>query len=256
MRGAGIAVSPERFERYGPVTSTQAKHLAPRAARRRASADPAASWLSVGEASALLGVAPATLRRWVAEGKVPALTTPGGHHRLARSIVDALLPHQAPTPLPADDPLTADRIHRAYIEAARAPGAHPAFLDDVPAEAREPLRAHGRIITGSILRYLETPDGDVREAALAEGLVAAAAYGRIARTLGASMRETVATFLRFRMPLVHEMALAARRQGLEATEALEAVTVAIDRLLDATLEGYEHAAPRPTAPARRGQARR
>jgi excisionase family DNA binding protein len=212
----------------------------------------------VGQASALLGVSPATLRRWIVEGKVPALTTPGGHHRVARSIVDALLPHRAPTPLPADDPLTADRIHRAYAEAARAPGDHPAFLDDVPAEAREPLRAHGRIITSSVLRYLETPDGDVREAALAEGLIAAAAYGRIARTLGASMRETVATFLRFRRPLVHEMALAARRQGLDAagaTEALEAVAVAIDRLLDATLEGYEQATPSPAA-ARGGRAGR
>lgn len=213
----------------------------------------------MGEASALLGVSPATLRRWVADGKVPALTTPGGHHRLARSIVEALLPQRMPTPLPADDPLTVDRIHRAYAEAARVPGGRPAFLDDVPAEALEPLRAYGRIIAGSILRYLESPDGDVREAALAEGLIAAAAYGRIARSLGASMRETVATFLRFRMPLVHEMALAARRQGLDAagaTEALEAVAVAIDRLLDATLEGYESAGPRPAVPARRGPASR
>lgn len=210
----------------------------------------------MGEASALLGVSPATLRRWVAEGRVPALTTPGGHHRLARSIVVALLPHRAPTPLPTSDPQTADRIHRAYRDAAREPGERPSFLDDVPAEAREPLRAHGRLVTGSILRYLEAPDGDVQEAALAEGLVAAAAYGRIARTLGATMRETVATFLRFRMPLVHEMARAARRQGLDvagATEVLEAATVAIDRLLDATLEGYEQA---PVPPREHGASTR
>jgi excisionase family DNA binding protein len=213
----------------------------------------------MGEASSLLGVAPATLRRWVAEGKVPALTTPGGHHRLARASVEALLPHRILTPLPADDPLTADRIHRAYREAARGSGEPPTFLGGVPKEAREPLRAHGRIITGSILRYLEAPDGDAREAALAEGLIAAAAYGRIARNLGASMRETVATFLRFRMPLMHEMAGASRRQGLNAagaTEILEAVTVAIDRLLDAPLEGYEHAAPPPPAPDRRAGAGR
>jgi excisionase family DNA binding protein len=203
----------------------------------------------MGEASVLLGVAPATLRRWVAEGKVPALTTPGGHHRLARSSVEELLPHRAATPFAADDPQTADRIHRAYREAARDTGDRPAFLDEVPTEAREPLRAHGRVITASILRYLEASDRDRREAALAEGLLAAAAYGRIAGMLGASMRETVATFLRFRMPLVHEMAGAARRQGLDAagaTEVLEAATVAIDRLLDATLEGYEHAAARPS----------
>ncbi len=208
----------------------------------------------MGEASLLLGVAPPTLRRWVAEGRIPALTTPGGHHRLARGAVEALLPHPASTSFPAADAGTADRIHQAYRRAAREPGERPTFLDDVPKEALEPLRAHGRIITGSILRYLEAPDGDAREAALAEGLIAAAAYGRIAASLGASMRETVATFLRFRTPFVHEMAGAARRQGLNAAGAadlLEAVTVAIDRLLDATMEGHEHATQRPVERGRR-----
>jgi excisionase family DNA binding protein len=208
----------------------------------------------MGEASSLLGVAPPTLRRWVAEGRIPALTTPGGHHRLARGAVEALLPHRSSTSFAAADAGTADRIHQAYRRAAREPGERPVFLDDVPKEALEPLRAHGRIITGSILRYLEVPDGDAREAALAEGLIAAAAYGRIAASLGASMRETVATFLRFRTPFVHEMAGAARRQGLDAAGAadlLEAVTVAIDRLLDATMEGHEHTTTRPAERTRR-----
>jgi len=100
-------------------------------------------------------------------------------------------------------------------------------------------------VTGSIVAYLEASSPAGRDTALAEGLIAAAAYGRIAGTLGATMRETVATFLRFRTPFIKEMAEAARRRGLDAggaTELMEETTVAIDRLLDATLEGYEHAA--------------
>jgi excisionase family DNA binding protein len=208
----------------------------------------------MGEASAILGVAPATLRRWVAEGRVPALTTPGGHHRLARSAVEAILPHPAANPLPATGAVTADQIQRAYRRDAPGSSERQAFLGEVPETAREPLRAYGRIITGSILRYLDAPDGDAREATLAEGILAAAAYGRIAETLGATMRETVATFLRFRMPFVREIAGVARRQGLDAggaTDLLEAVTVAVDRLLDATLEGYEHATPRRARRSRR-----
>lgn len=64
-----------------------------------------------------------------------------------------------------------------------------------------------------------------------------------------------AAFLRFRTPLVHEMAEAAGRQGLDAagaTDLLEAVTVAVDRLLDATLEGYEDGALHDRRPARQG----
>jgi hypothetical protein len=87
-------------------------------------------------------------------------------------------------------------------------------------------------------------------------MIAAAAYGRIAGTLGATMRETVATFLRFRMPFLREVAEAARRMGLDgpgATDLLDAVTVAVDRLLDATLEGYETASVRFSQPVHRGR---
>ncbi len=118
----------------------------------------------------------------------------------------------------------------------------------MPSGAREPLREYGRVVTASILGYLEAHGDTARDAALAEGLIAAAAYGRISGTLGATMRETVAMFLRFRMPFVREMGDAVRRRDLDAagaTDLLESMTVAIDRLLDATLEGYEHAAIRP-----------
>lgn len=38
-------------------------------------------WLSVKDASALLGVDPSTLRRWSDAGKLPVVVTPGGHRR-------------------------------------------------------------------------------------------------------------------------------------------------------------------------------
>lgn len=204
----------------------------------------AAHWLSGGEASAILGVSTATLRRWAAEGRLASMTTQGGHRRFAQSSVEALLPRPVGMATAITNGATADQISRAYRESLRADGVPPAFLDGVPSGAREPLRTHGRVITTSILRYLEAGNDRDRDAALAEGLIAAAAYGRITAGLGATMRETVATFVRFRMPFVQEMAGAARRQGLDtsrATDLLEAVWVAIDRLLDATLEGFEQA---------------
>ena len=42
-------------------------------------------WLSLAEASALLGVAAATLRRWGDAGKVPMKRTLGGHRRFSRT---------------------------------------------------------------------------------------------------------------------------------------------------------------------------
>ncbi len=207
----------------------------------------ASQWLSMGGASALLGVSTATLRRWADEGEIMTFTTPGGHRRVARAAVNALLSASPPRSIGLTDAATPDRIRRAYRHSLRATASTAKFLEGVPSAAREPLRSNGRAITASILGYLEASTETARDAALAEGLIAAAAYGRIAGALGATMRETVAAFLRFRMPFVHEMAGSARRSGLGAQEAagvLEAVTVAIDRLLDATLEGYEAASAR------------
>ncbi|HHU38043.1 MAG TPA: helix-turn-helix domain-containing protein, partial [Propionibacterium sp.] len=49
------------------------------------------TWLSVQEASAMLGVSPATLRRWSAAGEVEAFTTPGGHRRFSLTTLKAVL---------------------------------------------------------------------------------------------------------------------------------------------------------------------
>jgi hypothetical protein len=198
-------------------------------------------------------------RRWAVEGRLATFTTPGGHRRFSPAAVEALLPQRPVARTALAGATTAGQIQRAYRQSIYDDAPLPTFLDRVPGRARESLRGYGRTITASILRYLEANDDDLREAALAEGMIAAAAYGRIAGTLGATMRETVATFLRFRMPFVREIGAAARRLGLDgsgATDLLDAVTVAVDRLLDVTLEGYETTIPRERRPAHRGEPRR
>jgi excisionase family DNA binding protein len=47
-------------------------------------------WIAAGEAVAILGVSPATLRRWADAGHLSCFTTPGGHRRFDRSTVMAL----------------------------------------------------------------------------------------------------------------------------------------------------------------------
>src|ERR1700730_18959435 len=50
-------------------------------------------WLSLGEARRLLGITPATLRRWADQGQVTTFVTPGGHRRFPRTVIESLLPH-------------------------------------------------------------------------------------------------------------------------------------------------------------------
>ncbi len=49
-------------------------------------------WMSIHEACRLIGVSPATLRRWSDAGDIKAFTTPGGHRRFSRAAVIGLLP--------------------------------------------------------------------------------------------------------------------------------------------------------------------
>lgn len=49
--------------------------------------------LTPKEAGELLGITDETCRRWIKSGKLRAWTTPGGHYKLRRVDVLALLPH-------------------------------------------------------------------------------------------------------------------------------------------------------------------
>jgi len=57
---------------------------------------PAASWLSITEASKRLNIHPATLRDWSDRGKIRTFRTPGGHRRFSGDDVDALASEAAP----------------------------------------------------------------------------------------------------------------------------------------------------------------
>lgn len=47
--------------------------------------------MAPGAVARLLGVHPGTVTRWVEEGRLKAIRTPGGHRRIARSELDRFL---------------------------------------------------------------------------------------------------------------------------------------------------------------------
>jgi excisionase family DNA binding protein len=48
-------------------------------------------WLTLGQAASYLGVADSTVRKWSAEGRLPAFSTPGGHRRFRLPDLEAFL---------------------------------------------------------------------------------------------------------------------------------------------------------------------
>ncbi len=201
----------------------------------------AEEWLTVQDACTLLGVSPATLRRWSAAGDVPAFTTPGGHRRYARSTILSLLPDTGSgRPTLAELGLTPDRMVRAFrrsmVQATRGLG----WLPRVSEEEIATIRALGRTICSRLLIALDAHTVGERDAAVEEARVAAARYGQLAARAGSRAGETAEAFVRFRSLFVEELAQVARRQGLDAADATRLVTDAVglsDRLLPPLLAG-------------------
>lgn len=200
------------------------------------------NWVSLSEASRVLGVSPATLRRWSDAGRLRVFTTPGGHRRFSRDALERLLPaDRSRRPFVGGPGMTPSRIARSYrrsIKDTRQELPWVAALDD---DQRTLFRERGRAIAASLLQHLDAADPEATAHHLKEASVTAAEYGRMAGRLGLSLTQTVEGFLRFRSPFHHELAVAARRRGFDAgetTDILQAAERAMDRLLVATMTGH------------------
>ena len=128
-------------------------------ARGPAPAD-AEVWLSVQDASAMLGVSPATLRRWSAAGEVDAYTTPGGHRRFALSALRALLarPEAEPAGLPSlgESP---ERMIRSLRRNALVAGRGSPWVRGLDPATRAALRRTSGVLTEGLLAALTAACG-------------------------------------------------------------------------------------------------
>lgn len=204
------------------------------------------TWLSVQEASAMLGVSPATLRRWSAAGEVEAFTTPGGHRRFAISTLKALLQQGTgeASRRPASLGESSERVIRVMRRHARA--ASSALPEMIRDEVfRSEMAALGRRLTTALLAHLDAEGSAQASRAIAEAETVAAEHARLGVGSGAQLTEVVGVFVRFRGLFVDELADAAVRHGLSSAEATALVNrggAAADRVLAALVAAWEELA--------------
>ena len=214
-----------------------------------------ADWLGLGAASRLLGVSPETLRRWSDAGSVHTFTTPGGHRRYRRSSLERLAPadtaHRSSAPRtssparlssPVRSSVTPARLARAYRAEARSAGHAAPWLMALDEGQRDWFRQHGRLLAQELLAHLDNAAAGSSDEHLEAAAMEAAAYGRMASSLGISLSQAVEGFLQFRRPFLHELVLAARRRDLDlaaTTGLLETAERAMDQLLVATMSAHE-----------------
>lgn len=200
------------------------------------------AWMTMQEASDLIGISPATLRRWTDAGDLEAFITPGGHRRFARSSILGLLPTGAKRRRGlrelGETPEHVVRQYRRELKGHTPLGDRVLGLDE---GGRETFREPGRRILAGVLGFLDAGTPEESEAALAGALEAAARYGALSREQGMEIEVATATFLQFRVPFLHELGRIARRRRLETAEAMDLLLASsrvFDRLLVTLILGH------------------
>jgi excisionase family DNA binding protein len=188
-------------------------------------------WISLQEASELLGVTTSTLRRWGDSGRVPMKRTLGGHRRFERAAVARL----------------AGGAHSAAI--ARAGTAHHGgWRFDARELARQDwhnrftsgpltdrMRGLGQRLLGLLIQYINRREDDARF--LVEARVVGENYGLESHAAGVSLHDTVEAFLFFRSAFAQlAMPMPAIAQPTDLAEAA-GLHARIDRFMDAILLG-------------------
>ncbi|MHB1132839.1 MAG: helix-turn-helix domain-containing protein [Chloroflexota bacterium] len=113
------------------------------------------SWLTLDQACRRLGVHPSTLRRWVDQGSIGALRTPGGHRRFSAADIEHFEhEHRRAALVAPTDPQLVDRA----IARTRQDIAQQRWLVGFSDEDRALHRQLGRRLIGLLLQYAARQD--------------------------------------------------------------------------------------------------
>jgi excisionase family DNA binding protein len=193
-------------------------------------------WLTLREASDLLGIHQTTLRSWADRGAIPVFRTPGGHRRFRLADVRDFLQERVSQQQPADAIVATVIEHalgRVRQEIANMPGAWRTELDET---TRELNRERGRRLFALALNYVMRPEQ--REDILNAGRILGRQYGQEAALQEVSLVETGRTVQFFRRQLLESVR---REESLDPGDMQIRQTIAqfLDEILYAVLEGYE-----------------
>lgn len=174
--------------------------------RPRSSEEP--HWLTLKEASALLGVHPTTLRTWANDGYVRTFRTPGGHRRFLRADVEAMMaPAGGRAAGYAEDHLVSAAVAHARRDLSKVSPASETWLAPFDESTREIWRQAGRRLIGLAIQYVARRQG--RQTLLDEARTIGNMYGEMCASHAVPLSGMVRAFFFFR-----ESVLKATRPGL------------------------------------------
>ena len=124
--------------------------------RRKLSLPPDVTWLSLQEASRMLGVHPSTLRQWADAGKIHTVRTPGAHRRFAETDVRALLEPEILEPS-GIQLLVQSPLGRSRLEVSGGKLSDQKWYQRLDEPAKAEHRELGRKLLPLVMQYLTQP---------------------------------------------------------------------------------------------------
>jgi excisionase family DNA binding protein len=203
--------------------------------RHHTQADQPDEWITLQEASELLGVTTSTVRRWADAGKLPVKRTLGKHRRFLRAAVLQLNEAPGETTVAPGQPREVWGVNTHELTRQQW---HARLMTRMDSDR---MRMLGQRLLGLLMQYINRREDDARFLNEARGV--GANYGREARAAGVSMHDTVEAFLFFRGTFSQlALPLPGISQPNDLAEAA-ALHARIDRFMDAillgTIAGYE-----------------
>ena len=187
-------------------------------------------WITLSEASKLLGVHPATLRQWSDEGKVRIFRTPGGHRRFSRPDIERML-HV--TPLRGaglSSFVMSETLERTRQELPTALKAD--WAQNIDEAERQRRRETGRQIIGMATHLIANATPTDEHVAQAERL--GEEYGEMMARTGHTLPDAVMAFIFFRDSLLETVFSLPETTGLDRDATL-AIVRRINHLLNDVL---------------------
>jgi excisionase family DNA binding protein len=160
------------------------------------------SWLSLTEASELLGVHSTTLRRWTDSGSIPYFRTPGGHRRFRATDLATWIEGKQTAALALQvEALVRSAVGFTRQEMARSHVSNESwYLAFNREEERQQMRDTGRQLLGLAIQYMNgTRD---HEPVLQEGRRIGGFYGQQCARHDISLVDTVRALFFFRETLL------------------------------------------------------
>ncbi len=202
----------------------------------------AGQWLTLKEASDVLGVHFTTLRKWADEGEIRVFRTPGGHRRFSAADLRRFLETRVgQTPLPDAPGFVEVAVDRVRAEMQRLPQEQLGWAHALPDSARDLSRQRGRQLFALAIAYVLKPAQ--RSRLLEEARRLGRAYGQDAARNHISLSETgrAVQFFRSQLSQILRGGDPAHSADADDQQIQQVVNQLLDEVLYAVLGGYEEA---------------